>query len=371
MSAVKHEWKTVSSSAYLEEKHNIPGKVFYARVHGDLAGVLDYQDPGDSSLSSNAAVTLATTRALKTLARVQRHMTGAVFLAEAKEAFRMLRRPGESLVKSIKRDYLDKLKRLKREGSRVRREKALAGMWLEASFGWSPLVSDLNDAVKAYKAFTKRTERQFEPVFGRAEDAAVFMHYPIMESFAPVSHLECVRNGTFVNRVSVRVDGAAIARAQTTSMGEFNQAFGLSADQFMPTLWEALPWSFLMDYFSNIGDIIEIGCSTTASLAWSKTVVINARERNYYVYTDAAEQRKVSGANLLGSGGGPWSSFHKKKTVSRTSGIAFSIPSLTVELPGRPAQWANMTALFAQTVLDVGPQNVRPYRLINGRPHFR
>lgn len=344
-----------------------------ARIAGDLAGMRDNEDPGDSHMNTVTARQQATTRFNKVLARSQRQMQGAVFLGEGREALHMLRGATIQLYKHIRGDYLYALRDLRKsiaygrikKPTRAQLQKRISSTWLEACFGWSPFVSDIQDAVKAWKKLAEK-EPDVLPVWGRSEQSEMFLQMPIMTRLAPVSNFQCIENGSYINRVNVRVDGAAIAKSQAVTP-RWQTLFGLSADQFMPTVWELLPWSFLFDYFSNIGDIIEIGCSGSASLAWSKTVVINARIRSYAVWHDATEQARIGAGNLDHSGGGPWTSYWNKRSVSRSPGIDSTIPELSFEIPGSPMQFANMTALFAQANESVGPQIVRPIKLWVGK----
>jgi hypothetical protein len=345
----------------------------YARVYGDLAGQRDNYDPGDSSMSATAARQQATTRFLKILSRTQRTMTGAVFLGEGREALHMLKSASKLLLNAINGNYVAELRdfrknwrhgRIKKPTRRQVQQK-VTSTWLEASFGWSPFVKDIQDAVKAWKKIAEK-EPDVLPVWGRSESSEMFMQNPVMVRFSPMSNYQCIENGTYINRVNVRVDGAAIAESHAITP-RWQYLFGLSADQFMPTIWELLPWSFLLDYFSNIGDIIEIGCSGNARLAWAKTVVINARIRSYAIWHDAAEQARIGFGNLEYSGGGPWTSYWNKRSVGRSPGADFTIPELAFEIPGSPLQFANITALFAQANNFVGPQSVRPLNYWQGQ----
>lgn len=337
-------------------------------VNGQLAGHRS-TDPGYSSILSTVALQRAHTKFRKQLIGVLRQMNGAVFLGELREAIRMIRHPAESLRKALKTDYIDRLKKRKKADPK-HWKKAIPSTWLEACFGWSPFVHDLEDASSAYDELCMKAER-YAPLraFGR-EDKQISASSPALTYYSPVGNMQFGESGYIFDSAKARVMGEAKATAKVTTL-DYLRPFGLTPGEFVPTVWELLPWSFLVDYFSNVGDILELSCSDTARFAWAMQTVILERNKNYGTWFDAAQQARISGYQYKGGYSNHASSNWSNRNVSRAQVTDISIPPLTFELPGRPAQWANMTALFALATQTLHPQQSRAYRLINGRPHFR
>jgi hypothetical protein len=135
-----------------------------AMVNGDMAGQRDNYEPGDSGMSTTAARSEATSRFNKILARTQRQMQGAVFLGEGREALRMLKGASTLLLKAIKGNYIDVLRDYRKNVAfgRVRKptknqiQRKVTSTWLEASFGWSPFVKDIQDAAKAWRRLAEK-----------------------------------------------------------------------------------------------------------------------------------------------------------------------------------------------------------------------
>jgi hypothetical protein len=46
----------------------------------------------------------------------------------------------------------------------------------------------------------------------------------------------------------------------STAAGDFKTSFGLTMDNWIPSIWELIPWSFAIDYFTGMGDFISSIC---------------------------------------------------------------------------------------------------------------
>jgi hypothetical protein len=131
---------------------------------------------------------------------------------------------------------------------------------------------------------------------------------------------------------------------------------GFDPLQIIPTAWELLPWSFLIDYFSNIGDVLETAVVSRSNIAW--TNVSEIVEQKIQVYSTVAGKGFQIGDDVEVDGK-PSTAIRVLRTVNRFQPGSLGIPAIQLELPGRPAQFANMTALFAQASNTIHPQNLR------------
>jgi hypothetical protein len=116
--------------------------------------------------------------------------------------------------------------------------------------------------------------------------------------------------------------------------------FGFMPEEFVSTVWNLLPWSFLSDYFVNIGDILEATFFDSSGITWTAKTTLSEIS---VVQGSLMPRKAPTGWSGSGSGG----SFKvRRKSMSRGTLQTF-IPTLEVSLPGQPQQWINMAALAA------------------------
>jgi hypothetical protein len=235
----------------------------------------------------------------------------------------------------------------------VSRRRALARMvhdtWLEYSFGWKPLYNDIISGAKAlgdlaYKPDSKRVtgkagrEARSNPVDARMTmaDASEFVMSVDYRTWRSESY-------------SVKFHGEV---STDTKVGEFvtNKAkhLGFSWEELAPTLWELIPYSFLVDYFTNIGELIEVASFNQASIMWSyrgtkRSTKWNAMALKTILHeTDPAYEIKTH--SLKSPGPCDVEDFEIRR---QPTGYP-QPPSLSFKVPGiGSTKWINMAALAA------------------------
>lgn len=279
--------------------------------------------------------------------QTQSALSGTVFLGELAETLRMIRTPAQALRRGIDKYYRD-LKR-KRKGSKAQRLKAASDSWLEHAFGWNPLINDIESGASALANIAyRRLPFQMVEVTANGEylvdtyneDVSVsggFFYRLVKENKANVGI-------TYRGVVNLAIDNMFLMSAQN---------LGFRWDQFVPTLWELTPYSFLVDYFTNIGDVLSCWSYASSNLKWlyktdRRTSTEDARAFNpRWAKSDATWERTTL-ANK------PCSSHAEYKTVSRGPASSL-VPSLALEIPGMSSlKWLNLAAL-AQSRLSMRP----------------
>lgn len=312
---------------------------------------LGFSPPNGSSNVRASCINEARTNFSKALERALTQFAGGTFLGELKETLHMIRRPGQALRRRVG-DYLDEVLKKgpsKKRLPRNRRQAWLSNTWLEHSFGWVPLLNDLDDARKYLDRRANSLIREVVRISGRSG--------PSRELVSETNHsagsafLLLTGRVRTIDEFIVVLSGAV--RSDAYGGGLINaSAMGLHPRSFIPTLWEVLPWSFVADYFSNIGDVISGWSNQNAQLAWGRETVIETRTREY------SDQRGIPSLAQIRSeifiSGDARMTYRK---FYRNGISSAPVPAVSFEIPGFGLKWLNLAALARSR------QSIRAIRL--------
>lgn len=233
-------------------------------------GMLMTDPPSIPGISLSTAQSIAKEHFVAKAKQLQTPFQGMVFMGELAETLHMIRHPALSLRKNV-RGYLERLKKVPRSWPSWRRRKALSDTYLEAVFGWQPLMADISDGFTALKRYYEN--KPYEIIRVRA--------HGVNEGMQPDSYQRSYEyfavKAKYRNyiRYSCWMEGGIKVEADGSSRG-FANLTGFNLREFVPTAWELLPYSFLLDYFSNIGTVIDAWSSLSGRVAWtcmtSKTI---------------------------------------------------------------------------------------------------
>lgn len=337
------------------------GPYYDLTFSGDLAAIQAFRNGFNwTPMSASVAYNRGLTSYLKRVSQVNQAFSGLTFLGELRETVRMIRNPAQNL-RNILGAYVDDLKKSKKRSPK-NWKKNLSGAWLEHAFGMTPLISDIQNASRAYNRLVE--EPTLIPVRGvGVHEASVPSRTfeellgSILGTYTPMMWHSCIST----DKAVVVFRGMVKRESRATAAGKA-ALFGFSPEQFIPTVWELLPWSFLIDYFTNIGDIIETGVVNQGSIAWTNVSQVVFQIRKHQMRVAPANFQQGSGVGKRVSGQSS-TAIHTRRRVDRSTPSSIGIPKLTIELPGREAQWANMTALFSQVSTDLHDQRVRRHTL--------
>lgn len=292
---------------------------------------------------------------------------GGNFFAEIAETIHMLRHPLKSLYHSTY-DFAGKVKRIGKVFVKRRDyAKHLSDAWLAFAFGVKPLIADVNDAAEALN------ERLFG-YFGK--DACIIKGYGrsevvVADTFANISPFQYLGD-QFDSRVLERAHGSMRYKGQITSLPltlstDFQQ-FGLSLDDFLPAVWEAIPWSFFIDYFTNTGEMIDSLRLGRSGVSWLMSSIRNAGTVNVFPPVRRAHTTPTKSDMSCGT------AFSLVVKVSRAQLGAIPYPDFYFKTPNFPSmKWLNIAALAKQVSTSkpvVGQKGVG-YFLYDKRPKKR
>lgn len=234
-------------------------------------------------------------------------------------------------------------------------EQTLADWWLTFSFGVRPLVKDVHDLAETVarwrieKEFGRHTApgkiRGYGLEVGGITDEGV-----IKETASTVSWYSTTRH---FRQVEVIYRAGIIPGYITPATGSAYRLWQLlgsyDLENWIPTVWNLLPWSFLVDYFTNVADVCTAMVTDTSSVAWVNKTTRWEAHRTY----NGRVVPQESGFDFIGrpvvvtQGGNPTNYHTITREVLREADTMAYPPKLTFELPTGGFQVANMIALVA------------------------
>lgn len=346
--ATHYDFKTRKTYALLNGFSIPPGSNPYlvkeqetiGEVH---AGYPDFNYP--LLVDATAADNIAKARLYAAIRSAQTKMSGQVFLGELREALHMIKHPLQGLRRGIA-DYLVRLdKRARGRHSKSSRKRALQDTWLEYSFGWMPFINDLKDAHEAYQSICNRLQHTRVSAVGVDRSYAYHSDLSMLASPSIYFRIKSVLK----REISVKyVAGLSDVVSGKSDASLVIDSFGLGLNEFIPTAWELLPFSFVTDYFTNVGAILAAVHTDTSNVRWISRTVRSVVTQEGNVVLDRAETAKQLGPYFITSNffssDGKWE-LQKKRVTRSASGL--SPPSLTVTCPSFDSlKWVNLAALF-------------------------
>ncbi len=283
----------------------------------------------------------------------QRQISGPTFLGELKETVGMLRKPMVALDRLFTKylthpSFVFQRRRYARRTVRNGREIArdlvdvASNLWLEYSLGVTPLLNDTEDIARSVARLVN--EIRHTVVRGYATDTFA---YSTASSFTRANYFRgWVQRRDYQQYECIYRGGlrASMYDAPFGALSNMQRVFGFDASTFIPTLWELIPYSFVVDYFVNVGDILEASNTDKSAISWmSKTT-----RRSTTSFRKSDLESSNASALISWTGDSDWGSV---ATVIRTVNRVKTLPianslELAFTLPGYAKQAANMLALL-------------------------
>lgn len=142
-----------------------------------------------------------------------------------------------------------------------------------------------------------------------------------------------------------RLKGVIRTKSGDDGLVSLDQDFGLLARDFLPTVWEVIPWSFVADYFVNIGDMVSAWSYGFQDLNWACETIRDLTRDEYE--TRHISKPPVDFYVTQNSGGGFNSVVEVKNFVRRRVVYESLVPSLEFTIPGVGKPWLNIAALLS------------------------
>ncbi|DAD51073.1 maturation protein [ssRNA phage SRR7976299_1] len=218
------------------------------------------------SAASEAAISACKLAFLSKVRGITTPWQGGVFLGELKELTALIHGRSSLLFKITKRSNRRMRRALVRNWSWDRIEK----LYLEWTYAVAPLIGDVKSYADAIE--TLFSEPKVTPVvvtipfdqipLGGGFELAVWSTWAKTYSYWKAFQSGSVR---IVGSVKDELNGPSLVRAQSV--------LGFNLKDFIPTVYELLPYSFLVDYFTTVGDVVNGFFTDTSSVVYSSQTV--------------------------------------------------------------------------------------------------
>jgi hypothetical protein len=270
----------------------------------------------------------------------QHEFNAGEFLGEIAETLRFVGSPLTSFHRYSK-NYLRRMQdKAVWVGTKRTKRARLASAWLGYRFGALPLLGDIDSAMEELAKFMVGKPPTI-PVRGKGLDGQSTNDVTSGGNLGKWNYLRNVKvdastQTTIRGRVSTTIPTQIIWTPGTVRVFE----------EFIPTLWEIMPWSWAIDYFTNVGDLISCITYLDCNLTW-----VNQTQRSQRVTKEILtySPNGALGWTILDSQGRRTTT---TKTLWNRDKVAPSslVPKLVLKTPfGKPLKMANLTAALFQT----------------------
>lgn len=314
----------------------------------------------------------AIARFLSQLQSQRTQMDGLTMVGELRESLLMIRNSSRKLAQMIPkhveiqakwvRKYLgktkispltglpipdhDEVKRLKRKPDLWKEfRKGLYDNYLAFAFGAKPLLHDVEDAASTLARFSYDSHHTEIKGYGKGIESISKtreVQFPAGEISALFTRevavtMEVILRGGFRTQVSAPFGSARRLR----------DLVGFTPEQFIPSVWGLLPFSFLADYFFNVQEILQYAFTDISDVTWLNETIISQR-------SDKGNLDVEPSFGLVGGKLGSYEAF--ARIVKRRVQSSFPVVKPEIKIPQLGSlKWLNIAALAG-----AGAMNRRP-----------
>lgn len=304
-------------------------------------------DPVISAASSITSGNQAYGRLQAKILQSTQQMNAMVTLGELAETINMLKSP----LSSLRNGYWDYINNVQRQMKGLKTSKrfsanavkdTITGTYLEAVMAWRPLINDINQMARAIGRINeKRTALRFtgKGIDEKASTSSKFEQ-------ATGTNIHFVVNEFHLARHSTTYVVAFKPEFLGNTRHNVGALFGFVPENFIPTAYALLPYSWLLDYFVNVGQLISSVCSPSYApwYAFKTTESIQGLTLEYAPRTEYILAHN-NGVKISGGNGATYSQIRK---VSRSKLTGMPAPTLEFKIPNSLSQVLNIGALVLQ-----------------------
>lgn len=321
-------------------------------IRGAAYGFLgDLVFPRVSFTDSTTADMAARSAFLQDYIEKRRLFAGANALAEFRETVMLLRRPVQAMATktnrlALKAALIAKRARLNIRGpgsakiQLARASEELGSAWLGWAWGVSPTLAEISELNAAVEKYSDGSRSKTTTIVGYGVDERLLrsgqinpVAYPTVGNYG-VYQLQ----GVETQSLSVRYKAGVIS--VPSGPGGLLTQFGFDPFDIAPAVWEVVPYSHIIDYFTGVGEQLDAMRLCMASPSFGFRTVRNVSSR-----TDGSHFVKATPNYTVVASGG-----HCRTSatfVSRSRLSEMPLPIFRFQLPSF-GQWVNVGALATQ-----------------------
>lgn len=314
-----YDWQ-VSHSGRLNQSDTFPDPPLYT--------------PGSVALRKAAGQFYQQARAAQTA------FQGGEFLGEILKTARMIKTRALSAVNLLKPWEANRKKSMRTRSSVKDHMRDMGRAYLELKFGWDQLTRDVNGGINVLN----QHYADFVNVRGDGSETTTSSIQFSTSQNGPMLYDNTVMT-TWES--SVRYQGAV--RVYRVGNAGLLQGAGLMPSNWVPTLYNLLPWTWMIDYFTNLGSVVNAVCFNSADVTWAQQTVRNVATRRY--------QRGLG----VRQNAGPFTKFKAQVSVPETTEYAVKtvlrnpayvpVPSFGFSFPDLASEHGRTQALNVAAVL--------------------
>jgi len=333
----------------------VPAGVLWSTRNGSVGGYMTTEPPPPLGTPSSSTISQIENRALSkfltNIQSIQSSIEAGQDFGEYKETLKSIHSPLSSLRQGLV-GYLSALRKRRKGSNNIPAlRKILTDTYLEFHFGWQPLVDDIAQIF----ADSGRFRFPIYPVRGNAHGSFNSSASTVSKAASPLPNSYTYNTQT-IYEYSCRYKGAVRSNASGGQLS-WAQSLRLTPKDWLPTAWDLLPYSWIADYFTNVGDILQAASLINCGLVYGSKTTQNKATKTVsnvsYVAPPETSYPFVSTTIVSGSGG---SYVSWRKSVNRTPVREEDlIPSFSVRIPTGKYPFLNMGALLLQRSAGLRP----------------
>jgi hypothetical protein len=282
-------------------KNSYSGGYLYGSVPGrsfDTYPTVLQQPTNFRELSGVPGFTELVTKAGKITNPSRPYISLPVIIGELRDVPRMIRHAGRFLNGTAWKHT-----------SGLSAAKELASENLAIQFGWAPIVSDLAKAIRFTEAYDRRVNELNRLYSGRGLGRRVKLGswsttgsvvIPAYTAAGLNFTIPCQQKSTMEAWATIRWSPTTALTKPKSPDDVKNLMKGLTLHNVITTAWELLPWSWLIDYFSNVGDFLSLTNNSLLAEVKQGALMrhyVYARTWGKYVATQSGQKVYLEGGH--------------------------------------------------------------------------
>jgi len=232
----------------------------------------------------------------------------------------------------------------------------ITSAYLEFKFGVEPFVDDIT-AIVSDMVIRDRKRNPSVSVEGTASASyngsvtTTNFGNSFFSSFIPTQYIRKT------SKYTERIKGAVRTGINDDGRLGFLADNRLLPSDWLPTAFSILPYAWMVNYFTNVRDIIDAASFRFSDLVWgcATSRVINTIEYSNVFFLNGTFGPPPAGATLVESiyTSGGNATFNYKQTSRSALSPGQLVPSFEFRIPMTPTPWLNMMAAFSPRILKV------------------